>query len=121
MTSLVACLGAGKGTWNEVARLVSAESWTNIFLITNEFGRENFVQKFPAIKAEIIVVNDFSPAQQIVDEIRKGLAGKLKGTEAAVNMASGTGNVHMAMISALLKLGMGMRFVVPGDSGALEL
>src|SRR3989338_6370206 len=112
MTYVIACLGAGKGTWNEVARLVASESWSNIFLITNDFGKENFAQKFPAVKAAFVVVDDFAPPMQLVDGIKKALSGKIADTEVAVNMASGSGNVHMALISALLQLGLGLRFVV---------
>lgn len=121
MTSLVACLGAGKGTWNEVARLIAAESWNGVFLITNDFGRENFGKNSPGAKPEYVVINDFAEPQQLVDAIKKGLSGKIADTEVAVNMASGTGNVHMALITALLQLGLGMRFVVPSESGAKEL
>ena len=121
MTSLVASLGAGKGTWNEVAKLISSESWSGIFLVTNDFGKENFGQKFGGAKAEFVVVNDLSPAEQLLQEIKKGLSGKINDTEVAVNMASGTGNVHMALIAALIQLGMGIRFVVPSESGAKEL
>ena len=121
MTDLIACLGAGKGTWNEVAKLIAAESWANIFLVTNDFGRENFAQKFPAVKAQFVVVNDFAQPQQLVEEIKKALSGKTADTETAVNMASGSGNVHMALITALLQLGLGIRFVVPSEAGAKEL
>ncbi|MBI2144670.1 hypothetical protein HYU17_06030 [Candidatus Woesearchaeota archaeon] len=121
MTDLIACLGAGKGTWNEVARLTSAESWGRILLVTNSFGKENFGQKFPAVKAEFVVIDDFSSPQQQLVEIKKGLEGRISDTEVAVNMASGSGNAHMALITALLQLGFGIRFVVPSESGAKEL
>ncbi len=121
MTSLVACLGAGKGTWNEVAKLISSETWNGIFLITNDFGKENFGQKFGGAKAEFVVVNDMAPSEQLLDQIKKGLAGRISDTEVAVNMASGTGSVHMALIAALIHLGLGIRFVVPSESGAKEL
>lgn len=121
MTSLVACLGAGKGTWNEVAKLISAESWSGIFLVTNDFGRENFGQRFTAVKVEFVLVNDFAQPEQLAEDIRKALDGKIPDTEVAVNMASGTGNVHMALIAALIRLGLGIRFVVPSESGAKEL
>ncbi len=121
MTSLVACIGAGKGTWNEVARLIASESWAGIFLVTNEFGRENFGKNASGAKPEFIVINDLAEPQQLVDAIKKGLAGKMMDTEVAVNMASGAGNVHMALISAMLRLGLGVRFVVPSESGAKEL
>ncbi len=121
MTELIACLGAGKGTWSEVAKLIASESWSNIFLITNDFGKENFAQKFPTVKAEFTLINDFSLPQQLVVDIKKGLSGKIADTEVAVNMSSGSGNVHMALITALLQLGLGIRFVVPSESGAKEL
>lgn len=121
MTDLIACLGAGKGTWNEVAKLIASESWTNIFLITNDFGKENFAQKFPAVKAAFVVVDDFAPPMQLVESIKKALEGKIADTEVAVNMASGSGSVHMALITALLHLGLGIRFVVPSEAGAKEL
>ena len=121
MTELIACLGAGKGTWNEVAKLIASESWAHIFLVTNDFGKENFVQKFPTVKAEFVVINDFDQPQQLTEMIKKALAGKIADTEVAVNMASGAGNVHMALITALLHLGLGIRFVVPSEAGAKEL
>ena len=121
MTELIACLGIGKGTWSEVASLIAAESWANIFLITNDFGRDNFAQKFTAVKATFVVVSDFSPPQQLVEDLKKGMAGKITDTQVAVNMSSGAGNVHMALITALLHLGLGIRFVVPSESGAKEL
>ena len=121
MTELIACLGAGKGTWNEVARLIAAESWTNILLITNDFGKENFTQRYPAVKAQPIIVNDFATPAQLVETLQKALSGKIRDPEVAVNLESGSGNVHMALITALLKLGLGIRFVVPSDTGAQEL
>ena len=121
MTDLIACLGVGKGTWNEVANLIAAESWTNIFLVTNDFGKEKFAEKFPAVKAQFVMVNDFAPPGEIAEKIKKELLGKIADSEVAVNMSSGIGNVHMALITALLKLGLGMRLVMPSDSGAREL
>ena len=121
MTDLIACLGAGKGTWNEVAQLIASESWARIFLVTNDFGKENFVQKFPTVKAEFVLINDFDQPQQLAERIKKALDGKISDIEMAVNIASGSGNVHMALITALQHLGLGMRFVMPSESGAKEL
>ena len=121
MTELIACLGAGKGTWNEVAQLIASESWTQIFLVTNDFGRENFVQKFPTVKAEFVTINEFDQPQQLIERIKKALDGKISDIEVAVNIASGSGNVHMALITGLQHLGLGIRFVVPSEAGAKEI
>ena len=106
MTALIACLGAGKGTWAEVAKIIKAESWDKIILVTNSFGREKF-----QAGAEFMVIDDFRPAHELTNEIVMQLKGKLAETEVALSLASGSGNVHMALLSALLKLGFGIRLV----------
>lgn len=117
MTDLVLCLGTGKGTWAEAYKLIESESWNRVFLVTNDFGRE----KFQAKNAEFVVVDENAPAKQLVSDIKKGLAGKVRGTEVAVNFISGAGKVHMAMISALLQLGFAIRLVVVTEKGMEEL
>jgi len=42
MTELIACLSSGKGSWSYILRMLKEESWDNVFLITNSFGKENF-------------------------------------------------------------------------------
>ncbi len=117
MTSLVACLGAGKGTWAEVRKLIESESWEKVFLVTNSFGKE----KFSSANAEFIVIDDFQEPSAIAAVIISRLKGKISDTEVALNMSSGPGNVHMAILSALLKLGFGIRLVSPANGSVEEL
>jgi hypothetical protein len=117
MTTLVACLGTGKGTWAEVRQLIHAESWEKIFLVTNAFCREKFTDS----KAEFIVVDDLQPPTLIAAMIIGQLKGKILDTEVALNMISGGGNMHMALMSALLKLGFGIRLVTLSDDRMEEL
>ncbi len=117
MTSLVACLGAGKGTWAEVRKLIESESWNKVFLVTNSFGKE----KFAAENAEFIVIDDFQAPQAIAAVIISQLKGKIIDTEVALNISSGQGNVHMAILSALLKLGLGIRLVSIVNEKAEEI
>ena len=46
------------------------------------------------------------------DKLIASLKGKIKGFEVAVNIDSGTGKEHTALITALLKLGLAFRFVL---------
>src|SRR3989338_4444303 len=107
MTELIACLSTGKGTWGHVARLMQDQEWDKIFLITNDYGKENFNAND---KTELINVNMNFGLKELRDDIINKLGKKVKGTEVAVNFISGTGKEHMALMSALLKLGVGMRF-----------
>jgi len=106
MTVLIACLGSGKGTWTEVQKLISSESWDKVFLITNSFGKERF-----EADAEFIILDDMQAPQALAPIIISQLKGKITDTEVALNVSSGSGNMHMAILSALLKLGFGIRLV----------
>ncbi|MFH1358392.1 MAG: hypothetical protein ABIH37_00725 [archaeon] len=109
---LVALLGAGKGTWGQVAGVINHGEWDNIILLGDEFAKQFNSQKdfeFIEIKPEGIL--------ELKDEIMKKLKGKIKGTEVALSIASGEGKQHMALISALLCLPVGIRFTVLTKDG----
>ncbi len=118
MTDLIACLSTGKGTWGHVGRLITDGEWSNILLITNEFGKENFTSEK---KHEKIIIDATKSIEEQRDEIIKQLQGKLSGTEVAINLISGTGREHMAIITAVLKLGYGLRFVALTKEGIKEV
>jgi hypothetical protein len=118
MTSLVACVGTGKGTWALVQKLLVQEQWDKIFLITNDFGKEKF--QTPK-EAEKVVLADSLTTVQCVEYITNSLQGKIAGFEVALNLTSGTGREHMAIISSVLKLGLAVRLVEPGAEKVAEL
>ncbi len=118
MTDLVACLSTGKGTWTHVKEVISGCEWENIFLITNEFGKEKFKS---GKKIELIIVDSNKPLLELVEDIKKQLKDKIVGTEVALNLVSGTGKEHMAILSAVLKLGLGVRLVALTKDGLKEI
>ncbi len=118
MTSLIACLSTGKGTWGHVARLINEHDWEKIFLVTNEFGREKFSSEKPI---ELIVINDRMGIEELVESIKSQLQGKVRDTDVAINFVSGSGKEHMAMLSALLKLGLGIRLIALTKDGMKEI
>ena len=120
MTELIACLSSGKGTWGHVSHLIENGNFTKAFLITNEFGQENF-NKNP--KAEFIIINMRQGLKEMRDEMYEKLKDKLSQDEAhvAVNMVSGEGKEHMALLSALLRLGVGIRQMALTKDGVEEI
>ncbi|MFH1591006.1 MAG: hypothetical protein ABIC95_03680 [archaeon] len=112
MTTLIACLSTGKGTWAEVVALINTEEWENIFLLTNEFGKEKFTSPKDA---ELIVLDAGKSMDELFEQMRAALDGKVSGTEVAMNLSSGSGKEHMALIAAVLKLGLGLRLVTAQD------
>jgi len=117
MTNLVAMLSTGKGTWTEVNKIIKAENWEKIFLITNQFGKENFN---PPSNAEIVVIKE-SSEDQMSEQIHSYLKHKIGFNEIALNISSGNGKEHMALISAILKCGVGIRLVSLKEEKILEL
>ena len=118
MTDLIACLSTGKGTWGHVSHLIKSEKWDKVFLITNEYGKENFQKD---LNADFIVVDSNKALKDLRDDIYSALNEKTTSTEVALNIISGSGKEHMAIISAVLKLGLGLRFVAITRDGMEEL
>lgn len=119
MTQLIAVLSTGKGTWGHVGRLMTDGTWDDgIVLISNDFGKENFTNEK---EFAMITVNSRQSTIQLVEDIKNGLADKIKGTEVALNIISGDGKEHMATLAALLKLGVGIRLMALTPDGIKEL
>ena len=68
-----------------------------------------------------VIVDFQKPVSQLIDDIKKGLQNKFTDLEVAVNIVSGSGKEHMAIISALLKLGVGIRLMAVTKDGVREL
>lgn len=118
MTDLIACLSTGKGTWGNVKRIIEEGKWNNIFLFSNDFGKENFKIE---TKSEIIVIDARKPMNELIDEIKKSIKDKVEGTEVALNLISGSGKEHMALITAIIQLGLSFRLVALTTEGIKEL
>lgn len=114
MPTLLACLSTGKGTWSEVSQLLAAQPWNKVFLITNEFGKQNFTSSCPNV--ELIVVNaDQQDVPALVHELKRQLKDKITDFEVAVNFVSGSGKEHMALLEAILEMGLNFRLVTMKD------
>ena len=119
MTELVACLstGTGAGTLAHLTRVMEEHSWDKVFLIANELDKD----KFKADNVEMIIIDSNRFLPELVEDIKNQLKDRITGTEVAVNLISGTGKEHMAVLSALLKLGLGIRLVALTKSGVKEI
>ena len=114
---LIALLSKGKGTWGQVSGLIKHGEWEKIILVG-----DNFAKKFTAEKeTEFIEVNLDKKLMELKEEFSKKLKGKIDGTEVALSVASGDGKEHMALISALINLPVGIRFAALIKEGVVDL
>jgi hypothetical protein len=111
-------LSTGKGTWGEVASLINKPEFDAVYVLTNQFGKDTF-QSMPQKKIEVFSFDLKKDPNILAKDFQQALKGQLKFGDIAVNMCSGCGKEHMAMISALLKLGVGIRFVSTNQKGEL--
>lgn|SRR3989338_7878606 len=114
---LIALLSSGKGTWAQVSGLIKQGEWDKIILIGGAFAKD-----FQADKpAEFIQIDQDKRLVELKQEIQQKLKGKINGTEVALSIASGEGKEHMALISAILSLPAGVRFVALTKDGVIYL
>ena len=122
MTDLIAILGTGKGTWGYVSKLLRQGNFEKVILFTNTFGRQNYVpDEIQSDKITLIVVDFDSTITDLQKEMFEKLKPLITGTEVALNFISGAGKEHMALLSVVLKLGLGVRLVAAGENSFLEL
>ena len=117
MTELVVILTSGKNTWPEVAQIMNNEKWTNIIIVTNEFGAQTFTKKD---NTHFVIIDENVATMPLVEFLTPKFRNLITGTEVALNMVSGTGKEHMAVLSALLKTGVAIR-LVSFDNKIVEL
>lgn len=111
---LIALLSTGKGTWGQVSGLVKKGDWDNIILIGGDFAKKFLVEK----KHEFIEISDGNLVS-VKQELLEKLKNKIKGTEVALSIASGSGKEHIALISALLSIPVGIRFTALTKDGII--
>lgn len=113
----VALLSTGQGSWGQVSGLIKQGEWDKVILIG-----EQYAEKFDAGRpAEFILVDFNQPIIKVKEDLIANLKEKITGIEVALSIASGSGKEHMALISALLQLPVGVRFVALTKEGVVEL
>jgi uncharacterized protein YeaO (DUF488 family) len=114
---LVALLSSGKGTWAQVSGLLKYGEWDKIILLGDDFAKQFTSEK----KFEFIRVDLNKKLKDLKEEFQQKLKGKTSGTEVALSIASGDGKEHMALISALINLPVGIRFAALTKDGVIDL
>jgi hypothetical protein len=114
---LIALLSTGKGSWAQVSGLMKYSEWDKIIILGNDFAKDFKHEK----EFEFIKIDLDKKLKDLRDEFSKKLKGKIDGTEVALSIASGDGKQHMALISALINLPVGIRFAALTKDGVIDL
>lgn len=114
---LIALLSKGEGTWAQVSGLIKFGEWDKVILLGDDFAKQFKHEN----KFEFIKIDMNKNIKDLRDDFAKNLKGKISGTEVALSIASGDGKEHMALISALLNLPVGIRFAALTKDGVVDL
>lgn len=114
---LIALLSTGKGTWAQVAGLMNHGEWEKVILVGDDFAKDFKHEK----EFEFIEISLDKKLKDLKEEFSEKLKGKFNGTEVALSIASGDGKQHMALISALINLPVGIRFAALTKEGVVDL
>lgn len=112
LMEFIAFLGEDKENWGQITAIMNRIETEKIILIKN-----NNVSDFPDLKnnekVETIRVDSSLPLMQLKQYLVEKLKPLLSGEfDVALSIASGTGKEHMALVSALLTIPVGIRLVV---------
>lgn len=114
---LIALLSSGKGTWAQVSGLLKYGEWDKVILVGDEFAKGFTSDK----DFEFIKIDLSKKLKDLKEEFSQKLKGKFDGTEVALSIASGDGKEHMALISSLINLPVGIRFAALTKEGVIDL
>jgi len=124
MSHLVACLGSWNGR-SELGRIINSKLFDRIYLVTTDFGKQNYiVPMIEGMHVELVVLDFNKASEDLVPELyvilkKRFLEDKIQDLDIAVNITSGTGKEHAVIISTLIKLGYGIRLVDLDKNGNL--
>jgi hypothetical protein len=91
--------------------------WDKIVIVGSDFAKDFKHEK----NFEFVNIDLDKKLKELKEEFSEKLKGKFSGTEVALSIASGDGKQHMALISALINLPVGIRFAALTKEGVVDL
>jgi hypothetical protein len=105
----VAFVGKDKENWGQVSALIKKIDGERIIIVRDKETKGFALNE----RCEEIIVNCNNALVELKDEMMSKLRQKTEGDfEVLLSIASGGGKEHMALISALLSLPVGIKLVV---------
>ena len=110
----VACVGSDEHNWGQITALLNRLEYEKTVLVVDALA-----SGYPTNdKCTIIKVDMSQPLlslqKEIQEKLRKCIGGEF---EVALSLASGAGKEHMAVLSALLNIPVGVKLVVYTKEG----
>ena len=110
----VACVGTDEHNWGQITALLNRLEYEKAVLVVDALA-----SGYPTNERCTVVKVDMGQPllllqKEVQDKLKKTIGGEF---EVALSLASGTGKEHMAVLSALLNLPVGVKLVVYTKEG----
>ncbi|MBX4212560.1 hypothetical protein KW787_03865, partial [Candidatus Pacearchaeota archaeon] len=100
--------------WGQITALIKKMDAEKIIIIKNKNAGDFTV----SVNTSVVEIDSDGPMMELKEFLLEALKKKLQGDfEVALSLASGNGKEHMAVISALLSVPVGIRLVVYTKEG----
>ncbi len=116
MTDLIASFSDDKAELAHLTRVIDGEEWSRVLLISSKDVKADFSKK-----TEVVKVDLKKTLSELIEQLTGLFKMEIKDTEVGVNLICGSGKEHMAILSALLKSGVGIRFTALTKEGVKEV
>ncbi len=114
---LICLLSKDEGSWAQVSGLMAHGDWEKIILVGGEEGKVFAHEK----KFDFVKVDLNKKLIELKEDLLVKLKNKFSGMEVACSIASGDGKEHMALVSALINVPVGIRFCALTKEGVVYL
>jgi hypothetical protein len=114
---LICLLSKDEGSWAQVSGLMTHSDWEKIVLVGGDEAKSfSHAKKFEFVKVDLSkkLIN-------LKEDLLNKLKGKFSGMEVACSIASGDGKEHMALVSGLINVPVGIRFCALTKEGVVWL
>ena len=115
MTDLIVTIADEKSK-QHAEELVNKGEWNNIFAVRSDLAAINSGKQIHYISIDLK-----RPLESCIEDLQAKLNPKCSGFDVALNIYSGSGKLHMVVISATIKLGVGFRFIAVTPNGIKEI
>jgi hypothetical protein len=107
---LITLLGTGKGTWLEVHNILRLQAFEKTIIFIDGWAARDYKNEFSAL---VVALPEDASTEQLVDIMKQHIKAGVPASdfEVALNISSGTGKQHAALLSAVIGSGYGVRLV----------
>lgn len=111
---LVCFQGSDKESWPQLNALIKKGEWDRVLILKDKNAEEFAIQE----NCKVIPIDCNTTLSNLKENITQKLKSIIgKDFEVALSLASGKGKEHMALLSALLSIPVGVRLVAYTKNG----